>query len=450
MKAKKLPIGLRILCGFLSLILCVALFVTTVLAIVLADVRVLTREDNLQVIITHVLFGTPVKKTEPVVDQAMGGMKLEDVTAGSSNAQQMIIDALYDFFGDQYGEDEEIPFTEDDVKELLDQSTLPDFLSDKMAGIVSDIYTGEATTTITGEEVAQLLEKNKTLIENTFNIEVSEEYVSQIVDKVEEMNITGMVQNVILGKPPMGDGDLNGGVSEEGGLSGPLSGVAGGKELFPNGVIKGLLSGEGTFTDVINGGMFVILQAAREVTSAEALLLVLGACGVLVLLLVLVNLKQLRVAVRCVGIAATLAGLPFAAVTVVAFAVPALFVGTALSIVHLGLTLTAGVSIGVFVGGIILLIISMVMTGIYKKNLRTPKAAAVNTAPTAAPEMPELTEVMAQQADAEVVEVAAEPEAVAEEAVVEEMPVMEETEPVELPAEEAALEETSEEEPQQV
>lgn len=383
MKAKKLPFGLRFLFGFLSTILSVALFATAVVAIVLADIRVLTSEDNLQVIISHVMFGTPIQKNGSVAPQAVGGMKLEETNSSSSEVQQLIVDALYNFFGEQYGE--EIPFTEEDVQELLDQSTLPDFLSGKMAGIMSDIYTGDITTTITGEEVAQLLEENKTLIEDTFGIEVSEEYLTQIVEKVEEMDMTGMVQNVLLGKPVVGEGDAEGGELENENAVLSIN-----SPLLADGVIKALVSGQVSFADIMSGGIPVILAAVRELTSAEALLAVLGVCAVLIALLFVVNLKQLHVAFRYVGVTAMAAGLPFAAASVAAFAVPSLFVGTLLSIVYLGLTLTAGVSIGVFVGGLALFVVSIVLSVIYKKNLKTPCDVVADAAPVV-PEMPELT-----------------------------------------------------------
>ena len=455
MKAKKLPVGLRILFGFLSLILCVALFATTVLTIVLADVRVLTNEDNLQVIISHVMFGTPIKKPAPVAPQAVGGMKLEE--AGSTGAMtDMIVDKLYELLGEQFGE--EVPFTKDEVGDLLDQSTIPEFLSDKMAGIISDIYTGDITTTITGEEVAQLLEENKQLIEETIGTELPQEYVDAIVSKVEEMDVTTAIQNVVLGNAG-GDAESEGGQTGNSFLTGSNDAL----ETFSGGVLNSLLSGKGTIQDIVNGGIPVILMAVREVTSLEAMLIMVAACLILVGLLFLVNLKQLRVAVRCVGITAMLAGLPFAAATIFAFAMPSVFEGTALSIIYLGLTLTAGVSIGVFGGGFVLWVVSIVMTGVYKKNLKTPIAVPVEAPVEVVPEMPVLTYVPVAEPVPVAEAVPVEPEApAAEEATpveeapvvpveaVEEMPPMvEEENPVveEIPAAEEAA---PEEEPQQV
>ncbi|MBO5323343.1 MAG: hypothetical protein J6A88_04500 [Oscillospiraceae bacterium] len=450
MKAKKLPVGLRILFGFLSVILCVALFATTVLTIVLADVRVLTNEDNLQVIISHVLFGTPIQKPAPVAPQAVGGMKLDETDSSTTGSMtDMVVDALYDLLGEQFGE--EVPFTKEEVGDLLDQSTIPDFLSDKMAGIMSDIYTGNTTTTITGEEVAQLLEENKALIEDTIGMEMPQEYVDTIINKVNEMDVPNMIQNVVLGKPPINPDSPESG---EEGIPGDniMSGSASAMETFSGGVINGLLSGKGTIKDIVNGGIPVILMAVREVTSLEAMLIVIAACVILIGLLFVVNLKQLHIAVRCVGITAMLAGLPFAAATVVAFAVPSLFVGTALSIVYLGLTLTAGVSFGVFGGGLVLVIVSIVMTAIFKKNLKTPVAVPVAAPVEVAPEMPVMAYTPVAEPAFVAAEVPAQPEAPVEEEIqAEEMPVMEAVEPVDLPvAEEIPVEEVAEEEPAEV
>lgn len=418
MKAKKLPVGLRILFGFLSVILCVALFATSVLTIALADVRVLTNEDNLQVIISYVMFGTPVKKNAPIAPQAVGGMKLDE-TDSMPDAQQVIVDMLYEMLGDHFGE--EVPFTQEEVGQLLEQSTLPEFLSEKMAGIMSDLYTGEITTTITGEEVAQLLEDNKELFQETFGVELSEEYKSAIVDKVNEMDVSTMVQNVVLGKPPVNPDAPEGGDSS-------LSGTNKAMETFSGGVINALLSGKGTIQDIFNGGISVMLMAAREVTSVNMLLMLLGACLVLIALLFVVNMKQLHMAVRYVGVTTTLAALPFAAATVVAFVVPSLFSG-ALYIAYMALTLTAGVSIGVLVGGLALTILSVILTVVYKKNLKTPVAVVVEAPVEVVPEMPVLEEVAVTEEAPVVEEVPA----------VEEMSVMDEVAPVELPTEEAPV-----------
>lgn len=449
MKAKKLPLGLRILFGFLSLILCVALFATTLAAIILADVRVMTSEENMKTIISYVMFGTPIQKNSPIALQAAGAVKLDEANVGMAGGQQMVIDMLYEMLSDQFGE--EVPFTQDEVQDLLDQSTIPDFLSEKMAGVMSDIYTGDLTTTITGEEVVQLLEENKELIEDTIGVELSEEYKNAIKEKVDEMDIATKVQDIVLGRNPLNPDSPEG----EGG-----NGVMGGNAVdkFPNGVLNGLISGAVTFQDVIDGGISVILMLMRELTSLEMLLIVLAACLVLIALLFVVNLKQLRVAFRCVGGTLMLAGAPFAASAILAFAVPSLFEG-ALAIVYLVATLTAGVSIGVFGGGFVLSIVGIVMTAVYKKNLKTPVAVAVEAPVEAVPVMPVLTyapvaapapvaAAVPEQPEETVAEPVTAEEPVVEAApVVEDMPVMEEIEPVELPVSEDETEEAAEEVP---
>ena len=427
MKAKKLPLGLRILFGFLSLILCVALFATSLLTIALTNVRVLTSEDNLQVILSYVMFGTTARKNAPIAPQAVGGMKLEETDSSTTGSMtDMVVDMLYEMLGDHFGE--EVPFTQAEVEDLLNQSTLPEFLSEKAAGIVSDLYTGEVTTVITGEEVAALLEENKALFQETFGVELSEEYKSAIVDKVNEMDVSTMIQDVVLGN--------NSGWSDAVPEGGASTGTSSAMETFSGGVINALFSGKGNIQDIFNGGISVILMAVWEVTSVNMLLTLVGACLVLIALVFVVNMKQLHLAVRYVGITTALASLPFAVATVVAFAVPSLFTGM-LYIAYLGLTLTAGVSIGVLAGGLVLIVVSAVLTGVYKKNLKTPVAVAVEAPVEAVPEMPVLEEAAAEETPAV--------QEVPEEAPgTEEMPVMEDAVPVELPTEEAPAEEPTE------
>lgn len=358
MKPVRLSGFVKFLLSVLSFFLCVALFATCVATITLAQTRTLTTEENMKTIIHYIMFGGEAKKA-PVLVQAVGGMKLDEPSEEEGAPADLIVDMLYEMFAEQFGE--EVPFEKEAVEELLDQSTLPDFLSDKMAGIMTDIYTGEVTTTITGAEVGQLIEENKQLIEDTFGIEVTDDYVSNIVEQVNSMDVTGMVHNVILGKDPTAAPD-------EGSPEGDTMGAPAMPDLFADGVLNALISGSASFEDVFSGGLPVILALIREVTSQEMLNMSLVACVILAALLCVVNFLQLHVAIRDVGITVMIASLPFMAASVVALAAPGLFTGM-LKLLHIMFTLNAPLSIGVFVGGVVLLVVSIILGGIYNRKL---------------------------------------------------------------------------------
>lgn len=365
---KKTHVVIRILLGIISVVLSIALFVGIFTAMVIGNIRVLTNKDNLQTFISEILFATPKKHAPVILRQGVGvgGVKLDEADAEMDGTQQMIVDYVYDMLKDQFGD--ELPVSEEKVEELLSESTVPEFLSEKMASIMSDVLTGETTTTITSEEVVELIQENSELIQDTFGVEITQEHLDAVSEWVEEADITNTVQQVVQGN--LGLKDPETGRPEEGGVA-----------LAPEmqgSVLQGMVSGQVSVDNILNGDIQTILAVFREITSVNILLTILGACAVLVVLLFLVNYWKPYAAVRCVGITAMIAALPFLIPTVLVLAVPAMFAEPGLSIVALVLRLTSVVCIGLFVGGVVLLAGSIVWGTLAKK-----KALAVAAAPVA-------------------------------------------------------------------
>ena len=364
---KKPHVVIRILLGIISVVLSIALFVGIFTAMVIGNIRVLTNKDNLQTFISEILFATPKKHAPVILRQGVGvgGVKLDEADTGMDGTQQMIVDYVYDMLKDQFGD--ELPVSEEKVEELLSESTVPEFLSEKMASIMSDVLTGETTTTITSEEVVELIQENSELIQDTFGVEITQEHLDAVSDWVEEADITNTVQQVVQGN--LGLKDPETGRPEEGGVA-----------LAPEmqgPVLQGMVSGQVSVDNILNSDIQTILALFREVTSVNILLTILGACAVLVVLLFLVNYWKPYAAVRCVGITAMIAALPFLIPTVLVLAVPAMFAEPGLSIVALVLRLTSVVCIGLFVGGVVLLAGSIVWGTLVKKKARAVAAAPV-------------------------------------------------------------------------
>ena len=58
MNKKQLPTGVRVLLGFVSVILCIVLFVCSLVTILIADLGLLTSKGGLQKLIQDILFST--------------------------------------------------------------------------------------------------------------------------------------------------------------------------------------------------------------------------------------------------------------------------------------------------------------------------------------------------------------------------------------------------------
>lgn len=385
---KQLPLGVRILLTVLSVILCIALFFSTVATILVADLSLLTSKGGIQKLIKDVIF--PTSAPGHISAAVMPGRNPVRMDA-ADDAQDAVIDAIYDMVQQQFGG--ELPLKKEDVKELIEQSTVPDYLADKVSGIVSDVISGEITTTITKEEITNLIVENKELLEDTFQMEITPDIVDEVGQFVEEMDIAGTVQQEVsnaIGVPAPSPVDPS-----DPAATGP-SAVAPNQPGSVTDVMDAISKGE--------AGMAEVLTLVRFLTSKTVLFSCIGACLLLFALLFLTNWGRPNAALVCCGIPVLLAGSLFLIPTLVAYIAPALFLqlGLAGSAIRQVLVLVGYVSIGVTVLGILLIVAGCVLGSILKKR-RAKAAAAVVEAPIVAEETPAavVEETPAEEAPAE-------------------------------------------------
>lgn len=144
----------------------------------------------------------------------MGGQITVGPNAGGDSSDAIVdwvVGQLQDFTGG------ELPVTPEQIENFVEQSTIKDFIAEKVAGMVGDFYTGNITTTITIEEITQLVEENKALIQSEFGIEITEEHTEALKQIVEDTGILKQVQEQGI----MGILGSVGGDGEGGGLMDP-------------------------------------------------------------------------------------------------------------------------------------------------------------------------------------------------------------------------------------
>lgn len=385
----KLPTGVRVLLGFLSVILCILLFVSTLVTIIVADVRLVTSKDGLQNIITQAMFpsSAPVRG----VGALAAGAPIRFAAAGTAGneMQGAIVDTIYGMLSDQFGE--ELPISQEQVEQFLSDSTLPEFLSEKVAGIVNDIYTGESTTTITKDEVMDLLKENADLIEEKLGVTITPDAIEAVGGWVEENDVMSAVQeqvSQITGMaPPAGPDDEQ-------------SGSTTGTTTIPNEkeVLIGLFNGDTSVATIP-----AILQLVRTATSVTALLICIGTCLLLLGLLLLTHWGRPFAAVRSAGIPVMIAGIFMSVPAILATAVPSLFADTVLLIVRQILSLTGYIGYSVAALGLVMIVVGAVLNSKMKKKAA---AAAVEADPVSVgagtvedPFTAELTEEKAEEAE---------------------------------------------------
>ena len=360
---KKFLIGIgKFFLSIISLVLCLILFVSTLATMLVADVQVATNKDNLQKVLSIVLY-EPVRR--PGIITAASGMD-PDLSVSSSNgfSDQLLDMALGIFAGQLEGD---LPFAVEDITTFVEESTVKDFLAEKSASIISDIYTGENTTTITAEEIGQLLTENKELINEHFGDVLPEggltdEVIQSVTDTIAEMPVIKQVneEGIVKVLEDMGSND-----------SLESDNTSSGTSLLPSNPV------------------LEALTLVRTYTSSTVLTALIGVCALLVGLLFLCAWNKPYRAMRNSGIAITLAGSIFLVPTLLALFATDVWtnifslipgIGSMIgAIARLVLTLTASVCGTVTGIGLILLIGSIVVYRIMRKHkaAKAAKAAAV-------------------------------------------------------------------------
>lgn len=305
---KRLSPGVRFLLGFITFLLCVALFVTTVAGIVVSNVvQILSSQENLENLLRQVLFvdmqhpvstrnaplgNAPALRQLPVKTLAPADIRFSEQQTATSMVE-WIYEALAEDFGDELQVDLET------VKEFVEQSTLDDFLVEKGAALINDVYTGESTVTLGADEIKTKIEENAALIEEYFGVPVDMQVVQDVTTIIEENEYVERIEeegivNIILNP----QGSSSGGADSD---------------------TDGMENPDSIDTQQIQN----ILDTGRMVLSFTTVLICAVAVLLLIGLILLTNMKQIWVGLNKIGITLMLAALPFIALTVAVWVMPA-------------------------------------------------------------------------------------------------------------------------------
>ena len=420
---KKLSLGARfglwVASFFLGLLLMVAVFATTLIA----DFRTIASEDNIRTFIQQ-FVSAPVQVHSSVTVKEGG--KHFRVVAPGKRTQAMprrddVNDVAFDLTGQlvdmlyqelQAANDGEVPVSQERMEQLIEESTIKDYIVDKTAALVADYVMGEVTTTFEEEEIAQLLEENKELIEEITGEPLPEDLKTQmasifkenkIIQKVEAEGLAGFME--ITGEPIPGLPSVEGAGDAENGEN-----------------------GSGSILQTINDAV----KTLREITSTKNFVICIAICLVLMAGIILVNIRQISVGIRRCGYPLMFASLMLVPCMAAKLA-PDLFTAASwLSIVRDVLIMLLPVYAVTFSLGFALVVAGIVTGIVLRKKRKAAEHAALE-----APAEPAIEAVAPAEEAAPVEETAPAEEAAPVETVAEEAPVAEATEE-EPVAEEAA------------
>lgn len=158
-KAKKTNGGLTTVISVLGAI---CLLITLLASLVIYDVRAVIAEDAAQDILDNIALSDFLSANK-------------DLAGG--DAQKFI-----NHMDKEYG----VKITEKDVNEFLDQPAIKNYVAGEIKLFLNDYLEGDAELVISRSEVSELLQKNRRLLNKTFDADLSEEDLEKLANWVME------------------------------------------------------------------------------------------------------------------------------------------------------------------------------------------------------------------------------------------------------------------------
>ena len=309
----------------LYLVLTVSLLATALLT----DARILTSSGGIETILTHLAL--PDDAAPPATAPALGtaGVVLIGSTEDSDvpqDSDDALVERIREMAGQILGED--IPVTTEQIHTFIQDSTVMEFVAEKAASTMKNILSGEADSTplFTTEEILRLIDDNQQLIEDTFQIQLTEESKQEMSAQIDEA---------------LADGDMN--------------------VLLQEGITQALQT-----TVPGTDGMTVrdILEYVQRWAQIPVILTGAALCLLLMAMLLLLSYYQIPRGLRWAGSACTTAGGLLAVPLAVLQFSPALVsgilpeTGETLRLLSGAAAVVAPVHYGLLAGGTVLLVIS--------------------------------------------------------------------------------------------
>lgn len=281
-KIRRRPWPLKILLGFVAFVLCIAMFAVTLAGAVVVDLRVMTSEGGINQLLTAMFLpNSPSASNRLSVGMTLTAASPVPGTGTGEpvDMSNFLLDAAFDILQQQFGDD--IPITKEQVGDFLEQSTAKDFLAEKVSGVLDDLINDTSNTTITRDEIMNLVTENKQLIEETFEVTIDDSMLEEMEQALEEVEIFDQLE-------------------EKGFAEIVVESVVGSGNEDAAGAVEEMQEAMAAFRQV--------MSVISEITSDSTLFAAIGAFVVLFLLVFLVNFS-LPKTLSDTGIVLTFAGL---------------------------------------------------------------------------------------------------------------------------------------------
>lgn len=193
-KRKDPPFFVRFLLVLVSILLCLCLTASLLVSVLASDLRQLNSRESFRQVV-DALFSIQVP--QPRMSEEPG------------ESDSLLAQIIYDFLSSQ--SDEDLKASKEDIEDFIADSTISEFMSDKAVGFMEDLVNGTQSTTVTDEEVLNLMLENKQLLEDTFGMTFDDLAEQSIRDYLAEHDIGKMIHEQYIAQlrnSPLGEQDL--------------------------------------------------------------------------------------------------------------------------------------------------------------------------------------------------------------------------------------------------
>lgn len=288
-KQKKLSLGARFGLYVASFVLGILLFVSAITTALIANIQIVTSEDNISGMIKEMMSAPAHVRPKAPVTSGEGSLRIaprlrtyqmprrEEPGNVASGLTDQLIGMFYDELGEQFTD--AIPVSKEEFTQMINESTVKDFIADKAASLITDYFNDEITTTFEPEEIVQLINENAELIETIAGEPIPDDIAQQVAQLFDENELIVKV--------------------EAEGLAGFME--ASGMEIpgLPGSGSSGEDTAEGSSGSSFN--IKDIINAMRTFASTGNLITGIVICLALMAAIVLINCRQLGKGLRRAG-----------------------------------------------------------------------------------------------------------------------------------------------------
>ena len=209
-KFKKRPhMAVRALLQFLSFVLCLVLVSSILATVAVADLRVMLSQGGIKSIIDAVMGISQSSEYVPLPQAPAGEGHVaqvsdfsldeipEDILSGGNGEDN--VNALIDWLYTELEKDAEegLEFTKEEFQSFMEESTISEYVSEKLAGFAEDFINGTEETNITTEEIMDLLDENEQVLEEKLNVVLTEEDKQKIEQDVHKVVVEDKLNETI-------------------------------------------------------------------------------------------------------------------------------------------------------------------------------------------------------------------------------------------------------------